>query len=231
VKVALLSDIHANAPALEAVYADMDSVGIERILVIGDLIGYYYWPREVVSRLIGDPRVTCIRGNHEDILAECLADEAASARYRAKYGSGYQSCADSLDGEMLGWLAALPVSREVTIDGVSFHMSHGGLGETDTYIYPDTSSDELLRNYSACSFTVFGHTHYPFVHYHDRRVMINPGSVGQARDRGGAASYAIVDLENLVVRPRRVPFDVAAVIEAARDRDPGLPYLQKILER
>lgn len=230
-KVALLSDVHANLAALDAVYADFEVVGIDRILVAGDLVGYYYWPREVVERLAQDPRVTCIRGNHEDILAAVLADEAAAARYRVKYGSGYARCAETLSRPAIDWLEALPVSLEITIDGVSFHMSHGGLGSTDIYIYPDAPADILAKNYSRCCFTIFGHTHYPFVHQHDGRVMINPGSVGQARDRGGSASYAIVNLDNLTVQPRRVPFDVDPVIEAARKRDPDLSYLWKILQR
>lgn len=230
-KVALLADIHANAVAFNAVMAEIDASGIDRILVAGDLVGYYYWPGEVVRRLAADPRVTCIRGNHEDILAETLENPVAAEAYRRKYGSGYECCVEMLDQSLMSWLDALPVSTEVSIADVTFHMSHGGLGTTNTYIYPDAAASVLEANYSRCSFTIFGHTHYPFVHHRDGQVMVNPGSVGQARDRGGSASYAVVNLDSLSVQPRRVPFDVEQVLDAVRKRDPHLPYLAQILQR
>lgn len=229
--VAIISDIHANIAALDAVLADLDAVGADHILVAGDLIGYYYAPAEVVERLRRDDRVHCIRGNHEDILEECLADRAAADQYRARYGSGYDRCAETLDQSALDWLAALPASYEIEIEGVSFHMSHGALGSTDTYIYPDSAAETFATNYSSCTYTIFGHTHYPFVHHRGSQALVNPGSVGQARDRGGSASFLLVNLDNRVIQPRRVAFDVAPLIEAAKARDPTLSYLWKILQR
>ena len=71
-KVAVISDVHANIYALRSVLHDLDKEGVENILVAGDLIGYYYWPSEVVKILMEDSRVHCIRGNHENILEETL---------------------------------------------------------------------------------------------------------------------------------------------------------------
>jgi putative phosphoesterase len=230
-KLAILSDVHANIFALDAVYADLNSIGVEHILVAGDLIGYYYWPNEIVERLSRDPRVRCIRGNHEDLLEACIADDAEAAHCRVKYGSGYDCCIEDMDPQELAWLAALPASIEFEAEGVTFHVCHGALGSTDTYIYPDTPTNILVDNFSDCHFTVFGHTHYPFVHHHEGRIMLNPGSVGQPRDRGGTASYAIINLDNREVQPRRVAFDVAPVMAAARARDPKLEYLWKIMQR
>jgi putative phosphoesterase len=230
-KVALLADIHANSDAFSAVYDDLEKLGVEQILVVGDLVGYYYAPRTIVERLREDRRVICIRGNHEDILTSCRTDPSAAQQYQRKYGSGYQKCVETLDLEMLDWLEHLPVSRKIEFDGVSFYMCHGGLEDTDRYIYPDADVSELARNYSRCTFTVFGHTHYPFMHHLDGRVMVNPGSVGQPRDRGGLASYAVVDTHSLTVQPRRVPFDIAPLVAAAQRFDPHIPYLWKIHER
>ena len=230
-KVAILSDIHANIFALDAVYEDLDRIGVEHILVAGDLVGYYYWPADVISRLASDPRVRCIRGNHEDILEASIADAQKAAHYSAKYGSGYACCVETMTSSMLAWLAALPARLEISIAGVTFHMSHGALGSTDTYIYPDAPRKTLNDNLSACDVTVFGHTHYPFIYHRGEQVLLNPGSVGQPRDNGGTAAYAILNLENHVIQPRRVMFDVVSVITAAQQRDPKLAHLWKVLQR
>jgi putative phosphoesterase len=230
-KVAILSDIHANIFALDAVYEDFDSVGIDQILVAGDLVGYYYWPNEVVTRLSEDRRARCIRGNHEDILDLCIADERQCINFSEKYGSGYARCVETMHPTMLSWLTSLPRSLDVTVEGVTFHLSHGALGSTDTYLYPDAAVGVLDDNLSTSDYTVFGHTHYPFICYKDGRVLLNPGSVGQPRDRGGMASYFIVNLDNGVVQPRRVAFDIEPIVNAAKERDPELAYLWKIMKR
>lgn len=231
VKVAILSDIHANIFALDAVYVDLDRVGVDHILVAGDLVGYYYWPADVVSRLASDERVRCIRGNHEDILEVCMADTQEAIRYAAKYGSGYACCIETMTPSMLAWLATLPANLDLTISGVTFHLSHGALGSTNTYIYPNAALNVLNDNISDCDVTIFGHTHHPFVYYRGEQILLNPGSVGQPRDQCGTASYIILNLENLVIQPRRVMFDVTPVIAAAQARDPELAYLWKIMQR
>jgi putative phosphoesterase len=230
-KVALISDLHANIFALRAVLDDLDKENVEKILVSGDIVGYYYWPSEVIKLLQGDDRFICIRGNHEDILQNILDDDDAAARYRRKYGSGYDCCIQQLSAENLKWLKALPAHTQVTIDGMQFYLGHGSLSSTDEYLYPDAPLHELLRNYSESEFTVFGHTHYPFLHNYEGRYLLNPGSVGQPRDVGGLASYIIINSENRVIRFKRKPFDTAQIVKAACEYDPGLGYLAAIMDR
>lgn len=230
-KVALISDVHANIYALEAVYADLEKENVEYILVAGDLIGYYYWPKEVVSILRNDSRVFCVRGNHEENLKKILFDNEVSDFYKSKYGSGYNDCKSSLNNEELDWLINLPDKVEMDIDGLSFYVTHGSLSGIDDYIYPDSSIACLNENHSGFDFTVFGHTHYPFIHTLNNKKLINPGSVGQPRDIGGLASYVIVNTVNQSVRFKRLPFDFSKIVEAAKYRDPDLKYLWKIMSR
>jgi predicted phosphodiesterase len=96
-------------------------------------------------------------------------------------------------------------------------------------LYPDASIDLLLKNYSHCKFTIFGHTHYPFIHTHENKVLINPGSVGQPRDVGGLASYVIINTDNFSTRFKRLKFDRLPIIEMAKSRDSDLDYLWKIM--
>lgn len=230
-KIAILADIHANIYALDAVLADCRDEVVEHTIVAGDLVGYYYWPQPVVQQLMRNPHVSCIRGNHEDILAETLNDETAARRYRHKYGSGYAFCQKMLHEDEMQWLLGLPRSAEIVFDRTHFSVHHGSPTATDEYIYPDASSETLARCHVGRHFTILGHTHYSFIHHREGRILLNPGSVGQPRDFGGQASYALVDLSNQTVRIKRIPFDVTPIISMARAQDPELPYLHKIMTR
>lgn len=230
-KIALLSDIHANIYALKAVLDDLDKEHVEKILILGDYTGYYYWPGDVVDLLMKDTRCFGIAGNHEKILHQFLSDPASADKYRQKYGSGYDSCLKQLSDQNLNWLFSLPDEAVFDAGGLQFYLSHGALGSTEKYIYPDASIEELRANYSDKQFTVFGHTHYPFLHQNDGKFLINPGSVGQPRDLSGSASYVIIDINNLVIRFKRKCFNVEPVVLAAHKYDPALGYLREVMVR
>ena len=230
-KVAILADIHANIHALNAVLVDCQEEAVEHFIVAGDLVGYYYWPKPVVQRLMHDPRFNSIRGNHEDNLAKTLETAAAAEQYSQKYGSSYDVCRETLCDKELQWLMRLPTSAELKLGDVHFSVHHGSPAATDEYIYPDAPAEVLARCHLSPDFTVLGHTHYPFIHCLDGRILLNPGSVGQPRDIGGQASYALINLANRAVRFKRVPFDVTPVVTAAQARDPALGYLHRIMTR
>jgi len=230
-KVAIISDIHANKYALESVLKVLNKERVDHILVAGDLVGYYYWPCEVIDFCMGDPRVQCVRGNHEEYLEDALQDADRLSELTVKYGSGHQRCLEAVTSKQLDWLRSLPRTIETKIDDISFFVAHGSLSSADEYIYPDAPLETLISNYSDADFTVFGHTHYAFIHTHNQQCLINPGSVGQPRDFGGAASFAIVDSRNRSVRFKRTPFDVNEIIAASEEFDPAVPYLRKILKR
>ena len=230
-KVAILADIHANIYALEAVLADCEKEAVEHFIVAGDLVGYYYWPQPVVQRLMHDTRVTCIRGNHEDILIEAIGSSNAADRYRQKYGSGYDVCRESLCDDEFQWLLHLPAKAELMLGGAHFSVHHGSPATIDEYIYPDATSEVLARCHDSRDFTVLGHTHYPFMHHLDGCILLNPGSVGQPRDFGGQACYALLDLANRALRFNRIHYDVSPVVAAAKTHDPELGYLHKIMTR
>jgi predicted phosphodiesterase len=78
---------------------------------------------------------------------------------------------------------------------------------------------------------LLGHTHHQVVKNYQEKLIINPGSVGQPRDRSGEACFAILDMTSGIVQQRRVPFDPRRVIEDAREHDPNFPYLVEVLIR
>ena len=230
-KVAVISDLHANIYAFNAVLNDLDKEKVSTVLVVGDIIGYYYWPADVVNILMQDERFVCIRGNHEDILQDVLSSRESADFYRKKYGSGYDFCQEQLSETQINWLTSLPREKNITLDGVTFYISHGSLGRSDEYLYPDVSLDKLITNYSDARYTFYGHTHYPFIHEYGGKCLANPGSIGQPRDEGGLASYLILNTENNVIRFKRKSFDTAAVIMKAKKIDPALEYLAAIFDR
>lgn len=230
-KIAFMADVHANIYALESVYADLAKESVERIFIIGDLVGYYYWPKEVLSLLMNDERVSCVRGNHEKNLNEVLKDPQQAHLLKKKYGSGYEVCLNDLNSLEISWLLGLPKSLDIEIAGHTFHLSHGGFGSIDEYLYPDATIDRLELCYSKQQFTIFGHTHYSFLHSTKEKFLLNPGSVGQPRDMSGLASYIIFDSSNSTLRFKRIPFDVGRVTKSAKKTDPQLPYLWNILKR
>jgi putative phosphoesterase len=230
-QIAILSDIHANIYALDAVYNDFKNKNVENILIAGDLIGYYYWPKEVVQKLMNDERVLCISGNHENILSKTLSCSDAFKKYKQKYGSGYEICRNQLSKNELEWLLGLPEKLDIKIRDMSFTIAHGSLNDQEKYIYPDISLNILEENHNISDFTVLGHTHYPFIKNNGRNIIINPGSVGQPRDISRIASYVLINTENHAITFRRVRFEIDEIIRAAQKYDPEIDYLQTVLER
>lgn len=230
-KIAVLSDIHANIYALEAVFEDIDRNGCEKILVLGDLVGYYYWPKKVVNKIRNDPRCIVIKGNHEELLERCLRDVEFSAKCHKKYGSGFIFCQQQLSEDETNWLRLLPSDTEVVINGINIGLYHGSDRSTNEYIYPDTNESRLAKISTKHDFMFFGHTHYPMTIQHGNCVIINPGSVGQPRDIGSLASYVILNTQNRAIINRRISFDIQPLQIKSQTNDPHYPYLHEIFLR
>jgi len=230
-KIAIISDIHANRSALDAVYHDIDLNGCNKILVLGDLIGYYYNPSYVVDKIKSDPRCVVIKGNHEDLLLKAINDESFAEQCHKKYGSGINDAIHSLSQEQVDWIQQLSDNITIEFDGIKLGLYHGSDKHINEYIYPDTRVERINRIDDDYDFLFFGHTHYPAIFPKKTTVIVNPGSVGQPRDVGSLASYAILNTDNYSIVFRRVPFSNDNLIEQSKSRDPHYPYLSEILER
>tara|TARA_B100000780_G_scaffold155209_1_gene108546 strand:+ start:638 stop:1342 length:705 start_codon:yes stop_codon:yes gene_type:complete len=230
-KIAILSDLHANKFAVKAVFDELDKEHVAHILIAGDLIGYYYWPSEIVQLCMQDDRVQCVQGNHELNLKSASESDLKLSELTKKYGSSYKKCLTTLSPKELEWLFSLPKELIVKFDNISFFVTHGSLTSANEYLYPNSPIQQLLSNYSNQNFTIFGHTHHSFVHAHGNKYLLNPGSVGQPRDVGNLASYAIVDTSTQSLRFKKISFHVDQIISEATANDPSIPYLKKVLKR
>jgi len=230
-KIGVLSDIHGNDIALEAVLSDASSMGVEHLLVLGDIVGYYYNPDKVLMQLQGWS-YDMIAGNHEQMMKQSIKDQNYLEKVTSKYGSGVKIALQKLTAEQIGYLGDLPEYMKVILDNVDIGLYHGSPRDTDEYIYPDAELDLLKKiSYVQHDYILMGHTHYPMCTHIGNTILLNPGSVGQPRDIGGLASWAIINTSNNTVVHRRVKFHVDELMNQCKTNDPDIVYLRDVLVR
>lgn len=230
-KIGLLGDIHGNATALQAVLGSATSLGVEKLLVTGDLVGYYFSPFEVVELLQPWDKFM-VRGNHEVMLQMARRDGTFLAKVDARYGTGLRTAIEQFDEYQLDELCDLPHPLHLEVGGCKVLLCHGSPWDIDLYVYPD-SEPELLEQCAMQDFdmVVFGHTHYPMSRQVGRTVLVNPGSVGQPRNRRPGAHWALFDTETCEVSLQCEAYDASLVIEESHRRHPEIPYLVEVLKR
>lgn len=212
-RVALLADIHANLPALEAVLADMPEV--DHICCLGDIVGYYIDPNAVCARLraLG---VSAIRGNHDAYVTGALQP---AAEHAAAYRTAWTR--DTLEPSHLDWLSGLPTTAQLRCDGITLTLRHANPWDEESYLYPDSTLLDEVR-LPAGTILAVGHTHRPMVKRAGDGLLVNPGSVGQPRDWNPLASYAVIELPSENVSIGRATYDVDAYQHALVAH--GLPH-------
>jgi len=230
-KIAILSDIHGNDIALEAVLSEIVDEGINKIFVLGDVVGYYYHPDKVINALETFD-VEYIRGNHEDLLYQAINNGIKAEIIYDKYGSGINFAIEKLSSNNIELFVNLPKCKIVEIDDIQIELCHGSPWNNDYYVYPDAGK-KILRKcaFSHCDFILMGHTHRAFTYSFNGSTVANVGSVGQSRDKGGLASWAVIDTNNRSFILRRSKFDVSILCKEVKDIDPHVPYLHEILNR
>lgn len=219
----VISDLHANLAALEAVTQET----FDRLICLGDLVGYGPAPTEAI-RFVRRHAVVAIRGNHDNALAYNL-DCQCSPPNKPLADATLAYHRTLLEREDLDWLKTLPVSAEFKIEGYRFAAFHG-TPRNPLYGYeitPDLPDDKLREEIDGvkADFILLGHTHLPMVRGIGSRVVVNPGSVGQPRDGIPEASYAII--EDGIVELKRCKYDLRGTVDALRN----LPLNPDIVQR
>ena len=229
-KFGIISDIHGNSTALEVVLPGLLNE-VDHVLFLGDLCGYYPFVNECVD-IWDQDRISGVLGNHDQIFLNCLTKGTdPTPDYQTKYGSSLNRNRQDLSPSALSLLRSLQTSLTLDFDGTTIALFHGTpWDKLNGRVYPDYNNWDRFNNVRA-DIVLMGHTHYPFTKFHSDKTIINPGSVGQPRDRSGAACFAILELETRLVEHRRIPFDSNPLIEDANKYDPNVPYLIEVLTR
>lgn len=230
-KLGLLGDIHGNDSALQAVLAAAASSGVEKLLITGDLVGYYYAPLNVLGQLQSWDRHV-VRGNHEDMLDAARSDPEFLTQVDARYGTGLRTAIEQLSKQQIDELCSLPHPLELMIDGCRILLCHGAPWDNDCYVYPD-AQPALLERCAMQEFDliVLGHTHYPMQQMLGGTRVVNPGSVGQPRNRRPGAHWVLFDTATRSLEFRQEQYDSSVLVQECRQRHPELPYLVNALKR
>jgi putative phosphoesterase len=220
VRIAVISDIHSNYDALQAV---MSAIGNHDALVcLGDLVGYGAQPNEVVSEIRSLRPKAIVMGNHD--YAVSTGDTWGFVQHAVQ---AVEWTRNKISAENLRHIASLPAKTTLTVDGVKIALAHGSPRDPlNEYIYPDTAGFILrsLVEDSGATMLLLGHTHVPFLRKFDSTLVGNPGGVGQPRDGDARASYAILDP---FAEPKFQIYRVEYDIDAAANKivAGGLPRL------
>ena len=188
-RIGVLSDIHGNATALQAVLADIESV--DAIVCAGDIVGYGPSPSQCVS-MIRDRDIPTVVGNHDWAVMN-----------GQPYESGDRYACETLSDEAVAWLRRLPVSQRLFEEQLKVVHIHPDPDRRDPIIRiePSDFHPEFLGDEDVL---VLGHTHIQYAEVYDNGIVVNPGSVGQPRDGNPDAAYEIVNVADHSVDLRRV---------------------------
>jgi len=176
--IGIVSDIHGNAPALDMALDRMGEVDL--LLCAGDIVEEFRFCNDTVS-ILRDREAVCVLGNHDVGL---LGPHGVRAR-----------SADHVDQDLVDWLASHPLSITLDIEGRTLLLTHASPCAPHTqYVMPGSVEVKRIAAVEA-DFVVIGHTHRQMKQRMGRPLIINPGSVGQARDphNGRRLSYAVLD--------------------------------------
>jgi putative phosphoesterase len=234
-RIAVITDIHGNLPALEATLEALDALGIEEIYCGGDLVGYGPHPNEVCA-LIAEREIATIYGNDDYAIGRDLEDCGCAYVTQHDRELGKRSVAWTLQNteqQWKDWMRELPFDLHFSLGDQDVHLVHGSPRKVNEYLFEDKPASlyERLARAESDQVVVFGHTHKPWIHTYGGVLFVNCGSVGKPKDGDPRGAFAILQAKGTEVQAsiQRVPYDAKAVareVEAA-----GLPseYAQKLV--
>lgn len=211
-RIALMADIHANLPALEAVWADILKQKVDAVYSLGDAVGYYPWPNEVIEFLQAHP-ITCIRGNYDQAVGEEEEDCGCGFTEDEAIRLGHISMrytVGAVTAEHKAWLRGLPEMAHLVAGSHRLLLLHGSprrINEETTLTFPADTLAELMA-YERADVLCCAHTHLPG-HFESGAVhVVNAGTAGKAKLGTPNVNYVIVDVnERIAVSIIEVAYD------------------------
>jgi predicted phosphodiesterase len=247
-RLAVLSDVHGNLLALEAVLADIEAQGeLDVHLVLGDLAAFCPWPSETLARLQELPGALFLQGNTDRYLVtgqrprfpsvRSPEDWASMPAKLAERDANFRWTVERLSYDDYEFLRDLPTRFDLDVPGYGRVVAvHANAQDDETSLAPDTPDDKLRDYFSDLDarLVLYGHTHRPMDRMVDDLRIVNDGSVGLPLDGDPRPAYVLLDFEGdeCAVTTRRVSYDREAVIaELERVDHPAMAWVGGILRR
>jgi putative phosphoesterase len=234
-RVAVITDVHANLPALQAALRRIDELGVDATYCGGDLVGYGPHPNEVCA-LIAERAIPTIYGNYDYAIARDLEDCGCAYITPHDRELGQRSVDWTLahtDQTAKDYMRGLPFDLRFAVGETSVHLVHGSPRKVNEYLFEDKPARlyERLAAAEDADVLVFGHTHKPWVHEYGGVQFVNCGSVGKPKDGDPRGAFAVLSSgsEGVEVAIERVAYDAGAVAQELRAA--GLPgeYADKLI--
>ncbi len=210
-RLLVVSDIHGNWPALQAIHENADAV-----LCLGDIVTYGPFPRECLA-WVRERGTHVLRGNHDTALVSSIDPKAAG--FKAALAAATLAVHRTLlTEEETDWLRRLPAEVTIRLDDYRLFAVHASPKDPlfSYALTPELSDQDVKTELEGvrADMILVGHTHRPMTRGAGSKVLVNPGSVGQSLDGDPEASYAVI--EGGVAMVRRVPYDVEKTVDGIR---------------
>ncbi len=224
IKIAVLSDIHANLQALEKVIEDAEEHKVDIFLNAGDSIGFGPYPNEVIE-LLCEKNMLSVLGNYDSEVIEGKAKAKGEKKVALKFAR--KELAKSCEC----YLYSLPRELHFEIAGKKLFVTHGSPKSIEEHIYHDTPDKQLksLADEAGADVIILGHSHEQFWKQVNGASFVNPGSVGRPSDENPQTAYAILSFNPFNIELIRCDYDVEATAQALRKKELPESFAQMIL--
>ncbi|RXG32354.1 metallophosphoesterase family protein [Leeuwenhoekiella marinoflava] len=241
-KIALFSDIHANLPALEAFFADVEKREVDALYCLGDLVGYNIWPNEVVEE-IRKRKIPTLTGNYDFGIGKSSDDCGCAYKTDEEKANGaisIQLTNELITAQNRSYLRALPahikLEFQLNDDKLNLLLVHGSPRRVNEYLFEDRAEKSMIRilNDADADVLCFGHTHKPYHRIFEVtesgtpqfKHAINLGSIGKPKDSDNRGSYVILNFnenssvlnkDSITVEFVKFTYDIEKAAKAVED--------------
>ena len=191
-KIAAISDLHGNLYALMKVLEDIDDHKVDKIICLGDLVGYGPHPNEVIA-LIKRRDITCIKGNYD---ASVVDGDFTHIRNTSINSFVLPWTCEELRMSNKYFLDSLPTSLSLTFNNTNFIFTHGSPNSISEYLFEDSENTINIMNTLTEDVLVCAHTHIPCFKRFNNKILINVGSVGKPKNGQPSSTYCLIEIDD-----------------------------------
>jgi len=222
-KIAFISDIHANIFALRKVLNDIEKQSVDKTICLGDLVGYAPYPNEVIN-LVRERDIFTIQGNYDESTGEELM--ACGCDYDTKKETENANKSlfwtqEEVSEDNKEWLAELPKEKKMNIEGWNLYLVHGSPRKNNEYLYADSEKVKEISQKYDFDILLSGHIHLPYFKVINKKYIVNAGSAGKPKHGNPRATYIILDIkkDSIDFISREVEYNEEKIAKAVENNE------------